>query len=443
MPPLVAQGTPHGALQTRLEDLELPPLVTRDAPAVFTVCGGGNSAHVLAAVLGSVPGWEVRLWDVLGHEVALFRERLARNDHTITVRYAGGATPPTRGRVARVSADASDVLPGADVVILAVPAFAHATYLDGVSSYVRGHPVHLGCMVAEGGFDFAAQRALRGTVAGSVFSFDTLPWACRVVSFGEEAEVLGTKASLDLSVFPSSGAPALRDMVRGMLAPRPGPRSPDVRLSTFLSATLMNINGVLHPCLSYGRYAPDKPGGWDQETPFDRPPLFYGGADEFAAAVVSAVSDEVLEVRARAEAALGAELPDVVHVHDWFLRSYPRDIGDPSSLLSCMLTNDAYRGLTHPTVAAPGGGYLPDFGARYFTEDIPFGLCVQRGVAEILGVPTPHADRVLRWAQGRMGKEYLDEAGRMAGRDLAETRAPQAFGIRSVAQLAEHVPRGH
>ena len=70
---------------------------------------------------------------------------------------------------------------------------------------------------------------------------------------------------------------------------------------------------------------------------------------------------------------------------------------------------------------------------------MPTGLVVTRGLAELAQVPTPTMDRVIRWAQERLGKEYL-RAGRVQGRDLGETRAPQRFGLH-LADLAA-APQG-
>lgn len=83
----------------------------------------------------------------------------------------------------------------------------------------------------------------------------------------------------------------------------------------------------------------------------------------------------------------------------------------------------------------PGGaGWVPDFGSRMLSEDVPCGLVPIRGVAQILGVPTPWTDRVIHWAQAKLGKEYL-VGGRLEGRDVAETDAPQAYGVTTSAQL--------
>jgi len=43
-------------------------------------------------------------------------------------------------------------------------------------------------------------------------------------------------------------------------------------------------------------------------------------------------------------------------------------------------------------------------------------------------VPTPTIDKVMTWGQAQLGKVFLVD-GKMAGADLAETRAPQAVGI--------------
>ena len=82
-----------------------------------------------------------------------------------------------------------------------------------------------------------------------------------------------------------------------------------------------------------------------------------------------------------------------------------------------------------------GGGWVPDFTARYFTEDIPHGLVVTRGVAALLAVPTPAIDMLIEWAQKNMGKEYL-VGGKLVGKDIQDTSAPQAFGIHSAADLS-------
>ena len=111
------------------------------------------------------------------------------------------------------------------------------------------------------------------------------------------------------------------------------------------------------------------------------------------------------------------------------------DIMDSRTLQSAFATNRAYTGLKVPTrPAGPDNMLAVDFKARYLAEDVPFGLVVLRGLAELAGAATPNLDRVITWAQERLGRQYLVD-GDLSGAHLAETRAPQVYGINTLAQL--------
>jgi hypothetical protein len=86
------------------------------------------------------------------------------------------------------------------------------------------------------------------------------------------------------------------------------------------------------------------------------------------------------------------------------------------------------------TASEPAIGYVPDFSCRLLSEDVPFGLVATRGIAEILGVPTPCIDKVITWAQAKLGKEYLVN-GKLIGKDVATSGAPQRFGVTRPDQL--------
>lgn len=77
---------------------------------------------------------------------------------------------------------------------------------------------------------------------------------------------------------------------------------------------------------------------------------------------------------------------------------------------------------------------MPNFKYRYFTEDLPCGLIVTRGIAELAEVPTPHMDDVILWCQKVMGKEFLKD-GKLCGADMKSTRAPQNYGYKDLDSL--------
>jgi hypothetical protein len=49
------------------------------------------------------------------------------------------------------------------------------------------------------------------------------------------------------------------------------------------------------------------------------------------------------------------------------------------------------------------GGFVPDFGSRYFTEDFPYGLAIVRRLAQENGVPSPTIDRICEWGMDKVG----------------------------------------
>jgi hypothetical protein len=156
---------------------------------------------------------------------------------------------------------------------------------------------------------------------------------------------------------------------------------------------------------------------------------------EEGAATLSAMGDEVISLKTKIENQQpGVDLSNVAHVFDWYKKCYAKEAKDFTSLKTILLTNKAYKGLTHPMKKTDNGKLLPDFNYRYLTEDIPFGLVVLRGIAEILDIPTPVMDKVLLWAQDVSGKEYLVD-GKLTGKDMESTRSAQKYGLTTLDQV--------
>lgn len=128
-------------------------------------------------------------------------------------------------------------------------------------------------------------------------------------------------------------------------------------------------------------------------------------------------------------------MAEVIHIFDWYKTYYVDQITDKGCLMMAMRTNKAYDGLVHPMISTDDG-YLPNFNYRYTTEDIPFGLVVMKGIAEIAGVDTPVMDEIIAWAQQKLNKEYI-VGSKLTGKDITSARAPQSFGIHTVNELFE------
>ena len=223
-----------------------------------------------------------------------------------------------------------------------------------------------------GGFDLCAIANLGSefVLHSNLFALETLPWACRIIEYGKSVEVLGTKKEVNVIVSPehvhgTTKDGFVSDVLHGLIGRLPEFDPAD----NFLEVTLMNINSVWHPTISYGFYH-----NKDVTKPMNEPPLFYQGADEFTGEMLAKISDEIMELkRVLLEKYPTLTLDSLHHVSEWMLRSYGDDIGDKTSIYTMLQTNKGYRGLKHPTVEVEVGGktkYLPNFKYRYFTGEL-------------------------------------------------------------------------
>ena len=91
----------------------------------------------------------------------------------------------------------------------------------------------------------------------------------------------------------------------------------------------------------------------------------------------------------------------------------------------------------------------PNTSTRFFTNDTQHGLCIYLGLAELLGFDLERDMKqtlyVVRRLQTWMGKEFVlpegkgNNGGKIVGsaKDVAETSAPQAFGVKSIQELRQ------
>lgn len=384
----------------------------------LTICGGGNAAHVLIG-LAAQADWDVTVYAPLADEA----ERL-RAGAEITVRQRDKTST---GQARRISADPAEVIPGADLILLALPAFAHQTMLRAMADFLEPG-VMIGALPARGGFDWAAHSILAGRNL-PLFGLQTLPWACRIATYGRAVEILGVKDVVNLAARPPTLAPRLAKELATLFSVSLEP------VSSFLTLTLANTGQLIHPGIMYGLCRGCETTNFTK----DNIPLFYQGLDPPTAALLQAMSDEVQVITKT----LAANLPyfeptEVASLHTWLRRAYPADIGDSSTLDKAFVTNRAYAGLRLPTRAVEPNLFAVDFSTRYLTEDVPYGLVVTRGLAELAAVPTPTLDEVIDWAQARLGRCYLLN-GHLSGPDLAETHAPQAYGIHTLEELTAYL----
>jgi len=382
------------------------------------VCGGGNAAQVVTGLMAM--RYKTIAVSFFSDEAAKWKAALGNDSFELTVE--GAYVKTIVSKPADITNDPS-VAKDADVIILAVPSFAHGEYFEKFAPYMKKGTI-VGVMPARSGGDILFSKALGAKADDMVFvGFETLPWACRFSEWGRKATILGTKNTILAAVTPVSAKAKALGTLQGLLGAFPLV----VESPNNLGISLRNPGMVVHPGVMYGRWGPE---AWDGK-PVSAKPLFYQGVDAHTEKVLTGMTNEVQTLCRKIEELVpGLSLKDACTLQQWYIDCYDGQMSDTSSLMKCMNTNTAYDGLTHPC-KEEGGGFMPDLKYRYLAEDVPTGLCFSKGLAEILNIPTPTIDKVMEWAQKCIGLEIM-VGGKMAGKDISKTRAPQGAGVKTL-----------
>jgi hypothetical protein len=401
---------------------------TRPAPwseprrPVFAICGSGNAGHALAVVLSQNFDGTVN-WLVGSEERAeLLRLRMAAVGLQST-----GVIEGRADQVRTISSNPGEVIPDADLVLIVVPAFAHASVLSRIEPYVS-ETTAVGCLPTRGGFEFEASRLISDVDSRgrpTLFGLQTLPWSTRVVSPGEAVNFGAVKASVVMAALPADRGPQLAVQLSRLLGIQV------VATGGFLNLTLGNPGQYIHPGLMYGHFR-----SWQgEEYDEDEIPMFYAEATDEMGETVERLSFDASAVAQAIERESGGalDLSGVVPVLDWLRSSYSHVTGDLSTVATCFRTGPIQARKAPVTETSPGR-FVPNFGYRYLSEDVPYGLVITRAFAEIANVPTPTIDEVISWAQSKMQKLYLTH-GRLKGPDTKALPIPQNYGVSTLSDL--------
>ena len=216
------------------------------------VCGGGNGAHVLAGLGALDPNTETRVLTMFGDEAARWSKTMETHDFTVHFKFHGKEADAVKCKPDVVSKDPA-IAKGCNLIVLVVPAFGHASYLQAIKPYVAPGTTIIG-MPGQAGFEFDV-RGILGDVARdcTLGNFESLPWACRIAEYGKEVEVLGTKARLSGAIERGRVPSTLSDP--GAILQRILGEHPVLHISGhILGMTLMAVNAYVHPAILYGRW---------------------------------------------------------------------------------------------------------------------------------------------------------------------------------------------
>ncbi|KAL8425598.1 hypothetical protein Efla_004433 [Eimeria flavescens] len=339
-----------------------------------------------------------------------------------------GSLKPFEANIHLITSDPKAAVASASFVFIAAPAHVHLELLQKIAPYLKPGCV-LGTSFGQGGFDWAVEKALGAAQSqlSAVFGLQHVPWLARWDEHGKAIEIVGPKEFLCAAVSP----PCARSTVQMLLQLC---FDQECRLlPNFLCLTLTPSNQIIHPARYYAIFK-----DWDGQRVYQKDEIPWGLYTEFdaeAAKYLELLDGELQAIKkALIERCPNLDLSSVLPIKERIIQQYGDDVKDRTNLQTVFASNKGYASTRTPAMAVPGG-FHPALHSRLFNEDVPSGLCVLRGIADMVNVPTPTIDLMIQWHQKFMGIEFLKD-GKLNPETLHLTTAPERYGIKTVEQLA-------
>ena len=327
------------------------------------ICGGGSLAHVCAGVLSSQP--EVK--------VNIFTRKPELWSHQLEVTDSRGKV--YNGNLNIISNSPEEALKDCDIVFLCLPGFAIEGTLNSIKPYI-GNAV-VGSIVCSTGFFFAAHRILGEDAR--LFGFQRVPYIARTKEYGNTANLLGYKPQLAIAVENVEDNEAFRQLVETLWM------TPVKLLGSHYEVSLTNSNPILHTGRLYSMWK-----DWNGEV-YDHNILFYKEWTVEASQMLIDMDAEFMQLLDVLPVTKGA-IPSLLEYYESH---------DAESLCNKITSIPAFQNITSPMKEVEGG-WIPDFGSRYFTEDFPYGLKYIWQLAHENNIYCPNIDLVYEWGMSKI-----------------------------------------
>jgi hypothetical protein len=282
-----------------------------------------------------------------------------------------------KGSLQTISSDPAQVVTPADIVLLCLPGFSIREELQSIKPFLQPHAA-VGSIVSSTGFFFEALELLPSTTP--LFGFQRVPFIARTTEYGRSADLLGYKPMLHVAIEQTAEKETLRTLIEQLF------NTPTVLLQSHYEVSLTNSNPLLHPSRLYTLWH-----DWHEGIVYLTQGLFYEEWTDEASQLLITMDSEFQQLL-RVLPVREGSIPTVLDYYE---------STDAPSLTRKLHSIQAFKGILSP-MKPVGGGFIPDFQSRYFTEDFPYGLRIIRQQALQHHVDTPVIQEVLAWGLSKL-----------------------------------------
>jgi len=395
----------------------------------IAIIGGGNSAHTLIPLLSNS-----------GMEINLLTRKPDKWSKTIELDYiqpSGEYVKSFQGQLNKISDEPADIIPDVDIIILCLPVHIYRSMLHTIAPYInKSKDVYIGTVYGQGGFNWMTNEIKTEFKLENIktFAFGLIPWICRTETYGKKGIVYGAKPINIAAVEPSSDFDFLNKTLFQKVVHDWFGHGSFKQADNFLSLTLSVDNQILHTARMHGLFK-EYGGEWDN---MEAIPIFYADFSELSAGILRGLDTDYSLIRN----AIKMQFPKkkFTYMMDYIEQDNMTNIQNNKSYLDTF-SNSSILALIKPPVVKKHGKWVLNMKHRFLTDDVLYGLCIAKSIAEMLEINTYHIDNTLTWAQGMMGEKIISNHKLVifeeVKRDKFKYGIPEAYGLESLEDLCD------
>lgn len=333
----------------------------------ITVVGGGNMGSILSVKFSQK--YDVTLFLNAPYEKVseYHKDMVVFNEDNNTF---------TKGKINLITENLEEAIKDADWIFITYPSFLFASFSKQLIPLLH-EGQHLVGIPGSGGFELHFKDALKKGV--TITGLQRVHSVARIMIKGQEVRESGVRTGIRCASIPQSFNKEAAEFISDCYS------LPVEPLNNYLNVTLLNSNPILHTSRLYSIFK-------DYETvkEYDTLPLFY---EEWSLASSNLLIEMDKELFAMFDILKehGIEVNQITTL----LKHY--DSNNAVEMTKKLNSINSLKGLTTPNVKKENGKYIPDLNSRYFTADFPYGLDILLAFSHILGLASPHMQKVSDW----------------------------------------------
>jgi len=395
----------------------------------ITIIGGGSSAHVLIPLL-SKTGMKVNLMTRSPEKWA----NVIQLDYQKT---SGEIIDTFEGELSRISAYAAEVIPDSDIIILCMPVHAYRLSLHAIAPYInKNKKVFVGTVYGQAGFNWMTEEISREFSLEKIttFAFGLIPWICRTAEYGKKGIIYGAKPLNIAAVHPKEDFDELNEKLFSKITYDWFEKGEFRQADNFLSLTLSADNQIIHTARLFGLFL-EEGGVWDEKIDV---PYFYRDFTKKSADILKDLDEDFSLIRNR----IIEMCPDreFTFMLDYMALDRNTNMTENVTVLDTFRNSESLDAIKTPVIKVRDK-WMINKNNRFFLDDIFYGLCIVKSLAEKLEIPVIHIDGLLDWTQQLLGEKIIEVDKLVIWEQVAADRfkfgVPEAYGYTMLTQIID------